>query len=88
MFCLNPWNPVQKVPSYTYVFYGTTMFSSLSFNALGFKKMSLSQFKGDGYRPKFILQDVDIQFSQDQFLKMLSFLHCVFLGSLSNIRCM
>ena len=35
----------------------------------------------------FILLNAAVQFSQHQLLKRVSFIHCIFLSSLSKIRC-
>ena len=44
--------------------------------------------QGDRHGPMFILMHADIQFSQNYFLKMLSFLQLVFSAVLPNIKCL
>ena len=67
------------------------MFSSRSFivSVLTFESLIHFEFIFvNGVRKCFsfiLLQMVD-QFSQQQFLKRLSFLHCIFLSTLSKVR--
>ena len=68
------------------------MFSSRSFLVSGLKFRSLIHFEfifvyGVRMCSRFILLQVVDQFSQNHFLKRLSFLHCIFLPPLSTIRC-
>ena len=68
------------------------MFSSKSFIVSGLTFISLIHFKfifvcGVRKCSSFILSQVVDQFSQHQLLKKLSFLNCIFLPSLSKIRC-
>ena len=70
-----------------------TMFSSKSFTVSGLTFRFLIHFEfifvyGVRKCVSFILLQVVGQFSQHHFLlKRLSFLHCIFLPPLSNIRC-
>ena len=68
------------------------MFSSMSFivSGLTFRPLIHCEFisvYGVGKCSSFIPLQVADQFSQHHLLKRLSFLHCVFLPSLSKIRC-
>ena len=68
------------------------MFSSRSFMVSGLTFRSLIHFEfifvyGVKKCSSFILLQVVDQFSQDHLLKRLSFLYCIFLPPLSNIRC-
>ena len=68
------------------------MFSSSSFIVSGQKFRSLIHFEfifvcGVRKCSSFILLQVVDQFSQYHLLKRLSFLHCIFLPPLSEIRC-
>ena len=68
------------------------MFSSRSFIVSGLTFRSLIHFQfifvyGVRKCSGFILLQVVDQFSQHHLLKRLSFLHCIFLPPLSNIRC-
>ena len=68
------------------------MFSSRSFIVLGLKFRYLIHFEFvfvDGIRKcsSFILSQVVEQFSQQHWLKRLSFLHCMFLPPLLKISC-
>jgi len=68
------------------------VFSSNSFIGSGLRSRSLIHFKfifvyGVRKCSSFILFHVVDQFSQNHLLKRLSFLHCIFLPSLSKIRC-
>ena len=68
------------------------LFSSRSFIVSGLKFRSLIHFGfifvyGVRKCSNFILLQVDDQFSQHHLLKRLSFLYCIFLPSLSKIRC-
>jgi len=67
------------------------MFSSRSFIVSGLRCRSLIHFEfifvyGVRKCSSFILLQVADQFSQHHLLKRLSFLHCIFLPSLSKIR--
>ena len=66
------------------------MFSSMSFIVSGLISRSLIHFEfvfvcGVRKCSNFILLHVAVQFSQHHLLKGLSFLHCIFLPSLSKI---
>ena len=68
------------------------LFSSESFIVSGLTFKSLIHFElifvyGVSKYSNFIILPVDVQFSQYQLLKRLSFLHRIFLPSLSKIRC-
>ena len=68
------------------------MFSSRSYIVSGLTFRSLIHFEfifvyGVRKCSSFILLQVVDQFSQHHFLKILSFLHCIFLPPLSKIRC-
>ena len=68
------------------------MFSSKSFIDSGLTFRFLIHFEfifvyGDRKCSNFILLHVASQFSKHHLLKRLSFLHCIFLPSLSKIRC-
>ena len=68
------------------------MFSSRSFIVLGLKFGSLIHFEfvfvyGIRKCSSFILSQVVEQFSQQHWLKRLSFLHCMFLPPLLKISC-
>ena len=68
------------------------MFSSMSFRVSGLTFRSLLHFEfmfvyGVRKCSSFILLQVVDQFSQHHLLKRLSFLHRIFLPSLSKIRC-
>ena len=67
-------------------------FFSRSFIVSGLTFRSLIHFefifvKGVRKCSSFIFLQVVDQFSQHHFLKRLSFLHCIFLPSLSKVRC-
>ena len=64
------------------------IFSSKSFivSGLTFRSLIHSEFIVRKCSSFILLQVVD-QFSQNNLLKRLSFLHCIFLPSLSKIRC-
>ena len=67
------------------------MFSSKSFRVSGLTFRSLIRFEfisvyGVKECSNFILLHVAVQFSQHHLLKRLSFLHCIFLPTLSKIR--
>ena len=67
------------------------MFSSRNFIVSGLMFRSLIHFEfifvyGVRKCSSFILLQVVDQFSQHDFLKRLSFLHCIFLPPLSKIR--
>jgi hypothetical protein len=49
--------------------------------------LDLSFMQGDTYGSSCILLHAVIQFDQHHLLKMLSFLYCIFLVSLSKVRC-
>ena len=66
-------------------------FFSMRFSVVGFMLRSsihldLNFVHGHRYGTIFILLHVDIQFCQNHLLKKL-FFHCIFLASLSKIRC-
>jgi hypothetical protein len=66
-------------------------FSYIRFSVFGFMlrfliHLDLSFVQGDKYRSIFIFQHTDCQLDQHHLLKMLSFLHCIFLPSLSKIN--
>ena len=68
------------------------MFSSRSFIVSSLTFRSLIHFEfifvyGVRKCSSFILLQVVDQFSQNYLLKRLSFLHCIFLPTLSKIRC-
>ena len=68
------------------------MFSSRSFMASGLMFRSLIYFEfmfvyGVRKCSSFIFLHVVDQFPQHHLLKRLSFLHCIFLPTLSKIRC-
>ena len=68
------------------------VFSFNSFIGSGLRSRSLIHFKfifmyGVKKCSSFILFHAVDQFSQNHLLKRLSFLHCIFLPSLSKIRC-
>lgn len=68
------------------------MFSSMQFVVWSFIFRSLIHFElflvyGDRQQSSFVLLHVAFQFSQHQFLKRLSFLHCMFLALLTKIIC-
>ena len=68
------------------------VFSSKSFIVAGLTVRSLIQFEfifvcGVKKFSNFILLHVAALFSQHHLLKGLSFLHCIYLPLLSNIRC-
>lgn len=50
--------------------------------------LELSFVQGEKYGCVYILLHVATQFDQDHLLKMLSFLQCLFLTSLSKIMCL
>ena len=67
--------------------------SSKSFIVSGFTFRSLIHFEfifvyGVRKCSNFILLHVAVQFPQDHLLRRLSFLQCIFLPTLSNIRCL
>ena len=67
------------------------MFSSKNLIVSGLTLRSLIHFEfifvhGVRECSNFILLHVAVQFSQHPLLKRLSFLHCIFLPPLSNIR--
>ena len=71
---------------------GLPMFPSKSFIVSGLIFRSLISFEfifvyGVRKCSNFILLHVAVQFSQHQLLKRQSFPHCIFLPSLSKIRC-
>ena len=68
------------------------MFSSKSFIMSGLTFRSLIHFEfifvyGVRKCSNLILLHAAVQFSQHHLLKRLSFLHCIFLPHLPNIRC-
>jgi hypothetical protein len=67
-------------------------FSSIKFKVSGFMLRSLiyldlSIVQDDKYGSIFIFLHVNSQLDQQHLLKMLSFFNCIFLASLSNIKC-
>ena len=67
------------------------MISSKNFRVSGLKFRSLIHFElifvyGVRKNSNFILLHVAVQFSQHHLLKCQSFLHCIFLPTLSKIR--
>ena len=69
------------------------VFSSKSFIVSGLMLKSLINFEfifeyGIRRGISFILLHVAVQFPQHQFVKRLSFLHCIFLPPLQNTRCL
>jgi hypothetical protein len=50
-------------------------------------QLDLSFVQSDSYESIFIFLHTDCQLDQHYFLKMLSFLHGIFLASLSKIKC-
>ena len=49
--------------------------------------LDLSYVQGDKYLSICILLHTDNQFDKQHLLKIISFFHCMFLASLSRIRC-
>ena len=66
-------------------------FSYFRFNMPGFMlyliHLDLSYVQGDKYLSICILLHTDNQFDKQHLLKIISFFHCMFLASLSRIRC-
>jgi hypothetical protein len=50
--------------------------------------LDLSFMQGDKYGSIFIFLPTETQLVQHHFLKMLSFVHCLFVASLSKIKCL
>ena len=80
---------LSPVPMHSRVF---LIFSSIMFSVSGFMLRSLihldsSFVQGNRYGSICIFIHADIQLCQHQLLKMFSFVHCIMLASLLNIRC-
>jgi len=75
------------VPMSSRLFIFSFRFSLSGFMLRSLIHLDLSFVHGEKYGSIFIVLHTDIQLDQHHLLKMFSFFHCVFLASLSKMKC-